>query len=68
MASPLAVPPQEGDAKGVEESKSRENPQRILIMAKSAFSELLQTLGLLDISTLRPFATPSQGVAIRDRR
>ena len=30
-------------------------------MAKSAFSELLQTLGLLDTSTLRPSATASGG-------
>ncbi|MEE8583881.1 MAG: multiheme c-type cytochrome, partial [Acidobacteriota bacterium] len=36
----------------IEESKSRENPHRILIMAKSNFSELLQTLGLFDPSTL----------------
>ncbi len=41
-------------AKGVEKpksrrvAKSRENPHRILIVAKSTFSELLQTLGLFD--------------------
>ncbi len=36
----------------VQESKSRENPHRILIMAESTFSQLLQTLGLFDPSTL----------------